>query len=86
MTFSGRNRVLHRLAVRTNAVVEPLMRRYPRLKQTIVRAYKAVNQEREGYDPLPATTRQRLIDFYSPGIAALRHCRCRGAPRRNGAT
>ena len=72
VTFSGRNRVLHRLAVKANAVVEPVMRRYPALKQTIVRAYKAVNQEREGYDAMPATTRQRLIGFYAPSIDALR--------------
>ncbi len=73
-TFSGRNRALHRLAVRTNAVVEPLMRRYPRLKQSLVRAYKALNQERAGYDPLPPRARQRLIDFYAPGVAALKQC------------
>ena len=73
-TFSGRNRALHRLAVRTNAVVEPLMRRYPRLKQSLVRAYKAMNQERAGYDPLPPRARQRLIDFYAPGVAALKQC------------
>jgi hypothetical protein len=71
VTFSGRNRALHRLAMKTNTVVEPIMRRYPALKQAAVRAYKAINQEREGYDPMPARTRERLVEFYEPSIKAL---------------
>lgn len=71
VTFSGRNRALHKLAVKTNGVVEPLMRRHPGVKRTLVRAYKAVNQARQGYDPMPAWTRARLVDFYRPSIHAL---------------
>jgi len=71
VTFSGRNPALHKLAMKTNAVVEPVMRRYPALKQTLVRAYKAVNQAREGYDPMPARTRERLVEYYAPSIDAL---------------
>lgn len=72
VTFSGRNKALHRLAMQLNGLTEPLMRRYPGLKQGIVRAYKMVNQEREGYDPMPPGVRQRLVEFYGPGIRALR--------------
>jgi hypothetical protein len=47
------------------------MRRYPIVKRTIVRAYKAINQEREGYDEMPDATRALLTDYYRPSIRAL---------------
>jgi hypothetical protein len=71
VTFSARIRCLHELASRTNAAVEPVMRRYPALKKKIVKTYKALNQEREGYDALPPRTRARLAQFYAPSIRAL---------------
>jgi hypothetical protein len=73
VTFAGRNRTLHRLAMRINTMSEPLMRRYPRLKKLLVRTYKTVNQEREGYDPMSAATKSRLIDFYTPSVRELQH-------------
>ncbi len=71
VTFSGRNRALHRLAMRINALAEPLMRRYPDLKRMLVNAYKLVNQEREGYDPMSTQTRELLIEYYAPSVSAL---------------
>lgn len=71
VTFSGRNKVLHRLAVRTNTLAEPVLRRYPALKQSLVRAYKAVNQERQGYDAMPVEARRLLEAYYAPGLEAL---------------
>ncbi|HET7203587.1 MAG TPA: sulfotransferase domain-containing protein [Steroidobacteraceae bacterium] len=71
VTFSARHRGLHRLAMRTNALAEPLMRRYPVVKQSLVRVYKALNQEREGYDPMPPATRELLIDYYAPSLRRL---------------
>ena len=71
VTFSARLRGLHRLAVRTNALAEPLMRRYPAVKHSLVRVYKAFNQEREGYDPMPAGTRRMLVDYYDPSLRRL---------------
>jgi hypothetical protein len=73
VTFSGRNRGLHRLAIKVNALAEPVMRRYPGLKRSLVRVYKAANQKREGYDPMPPGVRERLIEFYAPGIRTLQH-------------
>lgn len=70
-TFSGRNRALHRLAMRSGAVAEPVLRRYPSLKRLLVRFYKALNQEREGYDPMPLAARARLVDYYAPSVRAL---------------
>jgi hypothetical protein len=71
VTFSARLRGLHRLAVRTNAFAEPLMRRYPAIKQSLVRVYKALNQEREGYDPMPERTRRLLAEYYAPAVRRL---------------
>ena len=65
--------MLHRLAMSANIFAEPLMRRYPDLKQSIVRAYKAVNQAREGYDPMDSAVRAQLIQFYAPGIRMLQN-------------
>lgn len=71
VTFSGRNRALHRLAMRVNALAEPVMRRYPALKRMLVSAYKVVNQEREGYDPMSPRARQLLIEYYAPSVRSL---------------
>jgi hypothetical protein len=71
VTFSGRNRALHRLAMRVNAAAEPILRRYPALKRSLVSSYKTVNQEREGYDPMSASARQALIKYYAPSVRAL---------------
>jgi hypothetical protein len=71
VTFSARIRYLHEVASWTNAAVEPVMRRYPALKKKIVKAYKALNQEREGYESLPPHARARLAEFYAPSIRAL---------------
>ncbi len=71
VTFSGRNRALHRLAMRVNALAEPVMRRYPGLKRMLVSTYKAVNQEREGYDPMSARAREQLIEYYAPSVRRL---------------
>jgi len=71
VTFSARLRGLHRWAMRTNALAEPLMRRYPAVKQSLVRVYKALNQEREGYDPMPPATRRLLAGYYAPSLRRL---------------
>jgi hypothetical protein len=72
VTFSGRNAWLHRLALRANTLAEPLLRRFPAAKRVLVGAYKAVNQEREGYDAMPAASRARLVAYYAASVAALR--------------
>jgi hypothetical protein len=71
VTFSGRNQLVHRWAMRANLLAEPMLRRFPAAKRALVGAYKALNQEREGYDPMPQATRERLIAYYRPSVAAL---------------
>ena len=71
VTFFGRNRTLHGLAVRINNFAEPMLRRHPRLKQSLLRAYKLVNQQREGYEPMSPAARQRLVEYYAPSVRAL---------------
>jgi uncharacterized protein YutE (UPF0331/DUF86 family) len=57
--------------MRINALTEPVIRRYPKFKRMLVHAYKAVNQEREGYDPMSARARELLIEYYAPSVRAL---------------
>ncbi len=57
--------------MRINALAEPVMRRYPGLKRKLVNTYKAVNQEREGYDPMSARARELLIEYYAPSVRRL---------------
>lgn len=66
VTFSGRSRWLHRLAVWVNDTLEPVLRPRPALKQTVVTVYKRLNAAREGYEDMPADVRERLVRFYAP--------------------
>jgi hypothetical protein len=66
VTFSGKNKLLHRVAMRANTMLEPLLRRNPSLKHAIVRQYKRFNQAREGYDPMSDNVRQELEAYYRP--------------------
>lgn len=72
VTFSGKNRALHRLVMKANELGEPVLRRYPSLKRWLVDAYKAMNQKREGYDPMAPAVRARLAAYYSSSLAELR--------------
>jgi hypothetical protein len=72
VTFAGRNRALHRIAVRVNRRSEPVLRRYPRVRRSAVRLYKALNQSSARQEPMPAAIREQLVDYYAPSIAALR--------------
>lgn len=66
VTFSGRSRVLHRLAIMVNDRLEPLLRPRPGLKTAVVNVYKRLNAAKEGYDGMPASDRARLEAFYAP--------------------
>lgn len=72
VTFSSRNKLLHRLAMHLNSLSEPILRRRPNLKQALVNIYKSANQAQEGYDPMPNGLRNQLITYYQPSIDALR--------------
>ena len=72
VTFSARLKGLHRIAMLANRAAEPVLRRYPGIKQSLVSTYKSFNQEREGYEPMPAAVRSRLVEYYAPGVHALR--------------
>lgn len=72
VTFSGKNRALHRLAMKANELGEPVLRRYPSLKRSLVDVYKAMNQKREGYDPMTPAVRARLLAYYASTLADLR--------------
>ena len=66
VTFSGRNKVLHRMAMYMNNRMESFFRHRPELKHSVVSWYKKLNQAREGYDPIPVSVRQKLEAYYQP--------------------
>lgn len=71
-TFSGRYNRLHRLAIQMNEWCEPVLRSKPKIKRAIVKAYKTVNQKREGYEPMSAAALCALTEYYATSVAALR--------------
>ena len=70
-TFAGRNEWLHRIALRTNMALEPLLRRAPVVKRSMLQVYKAVNQSTAGHGPLPAEVRDQLDAYYRPTLQQL---------------
>jgi hypothetical protein len=64
VTFSGRNKALHKLAMYVNGKAERFLRQRPALKSRIVSLYKSVNQDQEGYDGMDEKTRELLCDYY----------------------
>lgn len=66
VTFSGRSRALHRMAVYLNAQLEPLLRPRPKLKDAVVTLYKRLNASTERYSGMEPDQRQRLEAWYAP--------------------
>jgi hypothetical protein len=64
VTFSGRNKLLHRLAIALNNASEPLLRKRPRLKHALVDFYKSVNMARARSEPIPEMLREQLANLY----------------------
>ncbi|MCP4001714.1 MAG: sulfotransferase domain-containing protein [Gammaproteobacteria bacterium] len=71
VTFSGQNKLLHKAAIWGNSITEPILRKHPKLKHRLVNLYKNVNQARDGYDPMPESARQKLLQYYQPSMDAL---------------
>ena len=72
VTFSGKNKALHKIAIYLNKAMEPFLRQKPGLKQIIVRQYKKINMAKTGYSPLPESSKKILSDYYQPGIEKLK--------------
>jgi hypothetical protein len=66
VTFSAKNPLLQRVALRLNSAGEKILRRRPGLKRRLVNLYKKINQEREGYDEIPLAIEQQLQNYYAP--------------------
>jgi hypothetical protein len=65
VTFSARLKPLHRIAMLLNRALESALRQRPDLKMRLVRIYKRLNQDREGYTAMADSTRARLTQYYS---------------------
>jgi hypothetical protein len=60
------------LALRTNSALEPLLRRAPIVKHSVLQLYKAVNQSSAGHGPMTADVRDQLATYYRPSLQLLR--------------
>ncbi len=65
VTFSSQIQILHRIVLFLNKMLEPILRQRPVIKKLLVRVYKRINQNKEGYKVMEETTRNRLEDYYS---------------------
>ena len=71
VTFSGKNKLLHRMAMWANTITEPLLRQRPELKHKLVDFYKSINQARQGYDPMAIEDKTALANYYAASIQDL---------------
>lgn len=72
VTFSGKNKTLHKIAMYLNNSLEPFLRQKPQLKKHIVHYYKKTNMAKSGYPPLPNSSREMLSNYYLPSIVKLK--------------
>lgn len=73
VTFSSRMKFLHLIALTSNRWLEPLLRRYPSVKQSLVKLYKTFNQDKRGFSAMQEETRNKLNDYYAPANVELKH-------------
>jgi hypothetical protein len=72
VTFSAKMKPLHHFALSFNRMAEPLLRQYPAIKRSLVKLYKAFNQDQQGYVPMQEETRKKLVSYYAPSNAKVR--------------
>ena len=72
VTFSSKNKFIHKFAMLFNEKTEGFLRQRPGLKRILVALYKKINQSREGYDPMTDISRQLLVEQYKPGVDGLK--------------
>ncbi len=65
VTFSSKLKLLHRIVLLLNRVLEPILRQRPAIKMYLVETYKRFNQNKQGYQVMDAATRKRLDNYYS---------------------
>jgi hypothetical protein len=64
ITFAGRSRFFHRMAIGLNNATEPLLRQRPKLKHALVDLYKSLNQASDERKPISDSLRHQLADYY----------------------
>jgi hypothetical protein len=72
VSFSARLKYLHRIVLSFNRLFESVLRQRPTLKHKLVKLYKNLNQDRQGYVPMQEETREKLVNYYAPGIDKLK--------------
>ncbi|GAB3274058.1 sulfotransferase domain-containing protein [Parahaliea aestuarii] len=81
-TFQGKHHWLHARSMKLNHCLEPLLRRYPRLKRRIVALYRRVNGAGLPEDStLSQTSVNQLRDYYARDVERVRQLlRATGTP------
>ena len=65
VTFAVRRKILHRLVMIANRLLESTLRRRPRLKRQLVEIYRRLNQGRDGNGGMSDEMRQALRGYYA---------------------
>lgn len=74
VTFASRFGPLHKLALKTNDVLEPLLRRYPGIKRQLLGFYKSLNEAPLQGNDAEDQTKAEIEAYYAPAnerLAAL---------------
>lgn len=64
VTFSSKNKVLHKIAVTANRSLERFLRQRPSLKAKMVAVYKRINMAKQGYGKMDTKTLEQLREYY----------------------
>ncbi|MEM1230018.1 MAG: sulfotransferase [Pseudomonadota bacterium] len=71
VTFASRFGPLHKLALRTNDLLEPFLRRNPGIKRRLLGVYKSLNEAPLQEDAAAAAAKAALRDYYAQPNACL---------------
>jgi hypothetical protein len=72
VSFTARHRGVQRLAIALNDRCQLVWRRFPRVKRSLLSAYKAVNASQGPGERLSPALREQLADFYQPTYAFMK--------------
>lgn len=76
VTFSSKNKLLHKIAVTANRGLERFLRQRPSLKARMVAVYKRINMAKQGYGKMNPETMAQLRGYYVKSNLELEELGC----------
>lgn len=64
-------KLVHAMALRFNKTFEPILRKYPMIKDFLKRSYQKTNIKRTGYENMKKAEMQMLSEYYKPSLIEL---------------